>query len=238
MTSSGRPLLDRTLWAALILLGVTLAVFGLTSLDLPVQDWFYNFETGRWLVDKDAPLPRLLFYTGPKVLIIVLAVAMLVLAVGPAKWRARWTLRRRDLFVVILTLASGPAMIGFLKSATNVFCPSEVRRYGGEMPYVEWCEPYPENDQPTRRGRCFPAGHASGGFALLSLAGLAATAAGRRRGVLIGLVAGWSMGLYQMLKGAHYLSHTLITMFAMWVIFLLWRFICRASDKSTLTVTT
>ncbi len=30
------------------------------------------------------------------------------------------------------------------------------------------------------------------------------------------------MGLYQMLKGAHYLSHTVVTMILLWIIFLLW----------------
>jgi membrane-associated PAP2 superfamily phosphatase len=31
------------------------------------------------------------------------------------------------------------------------------------------------------------------------------------------------MGLYQMLKGAHYLSHTTTTMLLAWIVVLLWR---------------
>lgn len=130
---------------------------------------------------------------------------------------------RRELLVVVATLASGPALIGLGKVATNVFCPSEIRRYGGEVAHVTLCGSFADGDRPARRGRCFPAGHASGGFALMSLAGLARTRRGQAWGVAIGLAAGWIMGLYQMLKGAHYLSHTLVTMLVVWLVFLGWR---------------
>lgn len=36
-------------------------------------------------------------------------------------------------------------------------------------------ERHPLDQQPERCGRCFPGGHASGGFALFALAGLVAT---------------------------------------------------------------
>ena len=54
----------------------------------------------------------------------------------------------------------------------------------------------------------------------MALAGLATTHRGRLRGLAIGLGAGTWMGVYQMLKGAHYLSHTLITALLMWLLFL------------------
>lgn len=37
----------------------------------------------------------------------------------------------------------------------------------------------------------------------------------------MGLSWGWAMGAYQMLKGAHYLSHILVTMLLAWIGFLL-----------------
>lgn len=219
--------LDRTFgwtWAALVL---AVAVFELTPFDLAVQDRLYDFEVGRWRVDSRAPRPRLLFYDGPKALIIAGGVAVLALALGPARWRRRWGVPaddgRRDLWVVFATLASGPALIGAGKATTDIFCPSEIRRYGGDVPYVKLCGAYPEGDRPARRGHCFPAGHASGGYALLSLAGLARTRRGRWRGLAVGAVAGGAMGAYQMAKGAHYLSHTVVTLLTIWMIFLGWR---------------
>jgi len=93
---------------------------------------------------------------------------------------------------------------------------------------MEICEP---GQRPKKRGRCFPAGHASGGYALFSLAGLATSRRGRWIGVSIGLVVGGAMGGYQMLKGAHYLSHTVVTVFVCWIVFLLLRRLFKAAER-------
>lgn len=92
-------------------------------------------------------------------------------------------------------------------------------------------ERYPQNDVPHKRGRGFPAGHASGGFVLLSLAGLASTRRGRIICLAIGLAVGSTMGIYQMLKEAHYFSHTLVTAGVCWIVFLSWRRILRGSSQ-------
>lgn len=214
---------DRTLRPAALVLAAALALFELTGLDLWVQDRFYDPATGRWLVDATEPLGRMVFYNGPKALIILTAMALLALALGPARWRERWYFGRRDLWVAVLTLVSVPVLAGWSKDATNTFCPSEIRRYGGDVPYVKVFERYPENDRPTRRGRGFPAGHASGGFALLGLMWLRHTPAWRLSGLALGVGVGWWMGGYQMLKGAHYLSHTVVTMLLAWIVMLAWR---------------
>ena len=223
-------LADRSLWPAVLLLAGVIRLFEVKDLDLALQDRFFDFVTGRWWIDARNPVWRVLFYTGPKVVIIGVAVALAVVGFGPARWRARLVVARRDVFVALLTLASVPALIGLGKNATNVFCPSEIRRYGGSVPYVALCSPYPENDRPSARGHCFPAGHASGGFALLGLAWLRRTRRGWWGGMALGLGAGWAMGWYQMLKGAHYLSHTLVTMLVAWILVLLWRRVLRSGD--------
>jgi membrane-associated PAP2 superfamily phosphatase len=166
------------------------------------------------------------------VLIIALGLGLLALATGPARWRERWALRRRDVCVALAVLASAPALISAVKATTNTFCPYEIRRYSGSAPYVRVLETYPVGDRPTRRGRGFPAGHASGGFALLGLAGLARKRRGQIAGVCVGHAAGWAMGGYQMLRGAHYFSHTVITMLVCWIIFLLWRRTVRVADHA------
>ena len=217
---------DRTLWPAAVLLAAAFAVFEYTNVDLWVQDHLFNFATRQWLVDGKAAGPRLWFYNGPKIAIIALGLGILALAVLPEKRRARLPLAavpRRCLWVAFFTIGLVPALIGQLKATTNTFCPSEIRRYGGDVPYVRVVECYPENDRPARKGRCFPAGHSSGGFALMALAGFARTRRGWILGVAAGLAVGWWMGGYQMAKGSHYLSHTVVTMFMAWIGFLLLR---------------
>lgn len=214
-----------SLWllaAGLVALAAALALFELTNLDLRVQDHFYDFGAGRWIVDGNAPVGRLVFYNGPKGLIFAVGALLLVLALGPARWRKALRCGRRALWVAVLTLGSVPALVGWGKATTNVFCPSEIRRYGGDVPYVRVFESYPAGDRPARRGRGFPAGHASGGFALIGLLWLRGTRRWRFGVLALALGAGWWMGGYQMLKGAHYLSHTVVTMLLAGVITLAW----------------
>jgi membrane-associated PAP2 superfamily phosphatase len=210
---------DRTLWPAVGLLAAALALFELTGLDLAVQDRFYDFAAHRWAVDADNPLGKLLFYDGPKIAIIFpVAIALLVFALGPVRWREKFRFARRDLWVAFLALGLTAALAGAGKKYTNTFCPSEIRRYGGDVPYVQVCSPYPENDTPARKGHCFPAGHASGGFGLLGLMWIFRSRRGKWAGAAAALGLGWWMGGYQMLKGAHYLSHTVVTMLLAWII--------------------
>lgn len=221
---------DRTLWPAVVLLGVTLACFELTNADLAVQDRLYDPAAHRWLIDaRDAGLRQLL-YTGPKAALITLGSALLVLALAPDRWRWRARIPEpapRHVWVALLTLGGVPAAIGQIKAATNVFSPSDIRRYGGDVRYVRVFEAFPASDRPARAGRSFPAGHASGGFALLALSGLARTRRWQIAGLALGGVAGGAMGFYQMAKGAHYLSHTLVTALLVWIGFLFWRRVWR-----------
>jgi membrane-associated PAP2 superfamily phosphatase len=228
--SKTRWRIDGTLWPAVGLLVVAFLIFEYTGLDLAVQDKFYNFETQSWEVDGNSEAPRLWFYDGPKIVIILLGLCALALAVLPQKWRAKLPfvgIGRRHFWIAFLTIGTVPAVIGQLKASTNIFCPSDIERYGGEMPYVRVVESYPEDNYPERRGRCYPAGHASGGFALVGLLGLAMTRRGQRLGITLAMTFGWSMGLYQMMKGSHYLGHTVITMLIAWIGFLFWRRVFR-----------
>lgn len=213
----------RPFWIIVGLLAGLLALFEFTSLDLWLQDHFYDSATQRWVVDAKEPVGRAVFYNGPKALVWIIALTALTLAAGPARWRERGQLNRRGLWLAVLVIATVPALAGLGKKYTNVFCPSEIRRYGGDVAYAKLCEPFPANDRPARRGGCFPAGHASGGFALLGLLAVRASRRWRQGVVALGLGLGWWMGLYQMLKGAHYLSHTLTTMLVAWLVVLLWQ---------------
>ena len=228
--------LQRSLWPALVALAAVIVLFEVTNLDLWVQDHFFDFATGTWWVDRQAPGPRAIFYNGPKYLIILLAITLLTLLVGPARWRERHGLERKRLGATLLTLALVPVAVGQLKATTNVFCPYEITRYGGDVAYIKAWEPHPAELQPERCGRCYPAGHASGGFALFALAGLFATRRTQRRGIGIGFCVGWAMGGYQMLKGAHYLSHTVVTMLLAWVGFLLIQRLVRVRDPVAFAV--
>lgn len=215
--------LERSFWWAVGLLAAVVLAFERTNLDLRLQDRLFDFERQTWLIDKKDPVGKWLFYTGPKLVIVLIGVGMLAAATLPHRWLRHLpeVLRsRHNTTVVFLSLALTPALIGWSKAVTNMFCPSEIQRYGGMVKYVRLFETYPVGEKPARQGQCFPAGHASGGFALFALAALASNRRGQLLGVATGLALGSLMGFYQMAKGAHYLSHTLITALVAWVVFL------------------
>lgn len=198
-------------------LTVALLLFGFTNLDLNIQDRLFDFGTQQWLVSRWAPGPRLVFYDLPKVLLIALGVVLLAVLLWPEQRRPAWLRlpwERRRLWLLLLSMAIVPLTIGAWKSRSNLHCPWALERYGGTHPYHHLFAP-PPDEAKKPCGRCFPAGHASGGFALLALGHVL-----RRRwlGWTLGLATGWAMGGYQMLKGAHFLSHTVVTMLVAWLL--------------------
>jgi len=221
--------LRRQVLIAAGLLVACLVLFESTALDLTVQDTLFDADTGSWLVDRDSPLPRFFFYDGPKG---VLAGWLLCLAL--ALWRPRWCAsvawadRRRTLYVLVC-MATIPGTVSFLKAATNVYYPYKIERYGGRLPYRKVIHSLRQRPgEPRSRG--WPAGHSSGGFALLGLAYAARTRRGHWLGVAAGLTAGWITGFYQMAKGAHYLSHTVVTMLLAWLLAALLAWALRLPD--------
>jgi membrane-associated PAP2 superfamily phosphatase len=220
------PHTDRThgLAAALLLLA-TLGAAQFTELDLWVQELFYDHETHRWWIDSHDPLWRLLLYTGPKAVLILLGIGCLVTLV--LAWRGTPATRRltrtawRPALHLLACLVTIPLLVSVLKDTTHIHCPSQLDRYGGQTRYVRLFDRNPADPVALARdgrGRCFPAGHASGGFALLGLAAFGRTHRQQWAGFMTGVGAGSIMGYYQMAKGAHFLSHTLTTFCIAWLL--------------------
>jgi membrane-associated PAP2 superfamily phosphatase len=69
------------------------------------------------------------------------------------------------------------------------------------------------------RGRCFPGGHASAGFALMAFyfAWRDTDATLARWFLGVALVAGMVMGWTQMMRGAHFLSHNIWSAWVVWM---------------------
>ena len=187
-----------------------------SGLDLVIQDCFFNFQSGKWVVDQYAPVPRFFFYNFPKILLFIYGVVLLFMATASARFRKTWFLPKRTALYLLCSLAVIPVMIGIGKSQSWVYCPNEIIRYGGLSHYRRVFDRIPEDVPFKDRGRCFPAGHPSGGFALISLYFAARTRAQKQRALLAPLVVGGTMALYQMFKGAHYLSHAVVTIIVAW----------------------
>jgi membrane-associated PAP2 superfamily phosphatase len=202
---------------AALLLMIATALFECTDLDLVVQDHFFNFNTGTWIVADDNQLLRGIFYSGSKKLIVALGV-LSILCLGVSFKKNYFHSRRKGLIIFVSALILVPFLVARAKQVTNMYCPYQIQRYDGVYPYVKLFESYPKGFHPKRAGKCFPAGHASGGFAMMALFFVFKKRRYKTAGLCTGLAMGWIMGLYQMFRGAHYLSHTMATMLLGWII--------------------
>lgn len=211
--------MTRQLALTALTLIMTVLLFNALDIDLWVQDHFYNAELQQWILDKDQKIARLIFYDGIKRVYIVFALALAVALVF-FRNHTRIQAYRQGLLIVLLSSLAVPLVVGGLKSITHIPCPRHITHYNGSYPHVTLLSSYPANFETRAAARCFPAAHASGGFALLSLFFLFKTRRHKIMGLATAMTLGWSTGIYKMLIGDHFLSHTLVTMLLAWLIIL------------------
>nr|WP_231731243.1 phosphatase PAP2 family protein [Lampropedia cohaerens] len=155
-------------------------------------------------------------HTGGRRALQLVAVILLVTACRPwGPWRR---FARSELRWAIGTALACALLVAVLKQASQTSCPWDLHAFGGSAAYVpHW---RPGNDGGP--GRCFPAGHAAGAFALFSYYFLLASHKPTRRAAWICLVAvcalGAAFGLAQQLRGAHFTSHTLWSAWLCWFV--------------------
>ncbi|MDR1035404.1 MAG: phosphatase PAP2 family protein [Deltaproteobacteria bacterium] len=203
-----RPL-AHFLWAVLFA-----ALESVPALDRLAQRPLYR--DGGWLITETfhgthGPL----LYTGPKILVALAGTALLAaFAVSflPGDLPELLRKRRRPFLAAALAIAAVPLAVSALKALSGVYGPPDLVPYGGSHPHVGFLG-HLMSSWTTAGGRSFPAGHASGGFALVALRFLPAGRRASRLLLALGIAAGWAMGLYQMARGQHFLTHTLVTMF-------------------------
>jgi membrane-associated PAP2 superfamily phosphatase len=82
---------------------------------------------------------------------------------------------------------------------------------------VAWVSHWQWTHSDGGPGHCFPAGHASAGFAwLVGYFAWPQGSAVARRWLIGALIAGLTLGVAQQLRGAHFMSHTLWTSWICW----------------------
>jgi membrane-associated PAP2 superfamily phosphatase len=207
---------------------ITLILFHHYNWDIILQDKFYDSVNHEWIVAKSSIIPRLIFYKAIKYFIVTVGV-IFILIYGFVNKKIR-----RKLHIVILSLIFVPLIVSGLKQFTNSYCPSQTIRYGGTVPNIKLFEVYPEDFHPLKKGKCFPAGHASGGFALMSLYFVSERKQFKIAGFFIGLLLGWVMGGYQMLNGQHYVSDTIISMILSFLVILIIDLMLTSQDRNNI----
>jgi len=140
---------------------------------------------------------------------------------------------RRPLAYLLLATLLSTAAVGLLKRWTNVDCPWDLLRYGGDRTYYSL---FMHRPSILGQARCFPAGHASAGYAWTALYFfLLSTRPGWRWwGLGFALGLGALFGVTQQLRGAHFLSHDVCTLMVCWLIALALYLLMLGRDRTGL----
>ena len=126
---------------------------------------------------------------------------------------------RAALWLTIIALVFSSEMIGHLKRSSNVYCPIRIQLYGGseDVPLASITEPFPTF--APNGGQCWPGGHSITGF-LFEACFFGFYFLGMKRAawisLAVALVYGNFLGLTQVIRGQHYLSHQLWSAFFCW----------------------
>jgi membrane-associated PAP2 superfamily phosphatase len=199
-------------WIALISLLVLLA-WDASGLDMALARWAGG---PRGFPLRDHWLLTRVLHDGAKTLAWVFTLLLCLGVVWPVGPFQRLPFARRLQLPVTALLAS--AVISALKGLNSTSCPWEMAAFGGVAQHLSHWSGWFMPDGGS--GRCFPAGHATSGFAFVGgFFALRHHLPRLARGWLAGaLVAGLVLGAVQQLRGAHFMSHTLWTAWICWMV--------------------
>ena len=203
----------KRVWLSLAASALLILYIGqFTDIDLTLTRLLYDYAGQRF------PLRHHWFAEGVnhgilKNLLVILAVAvvapMVVDLLRPIRALSPWY--RVRLRIVALSAVLVPLVVSSLKRISVSHCPWDLVEFGGDERYVRLLEAALPH---APAGHCMPAGHASSALWLVSLA-VFWLPHRPRMAALVGalmLVLGFGVGWIQQLRGAHFLTHTLWTM--------------------------
>jgi membrane-associated PAP2 superfamily phosphatase len=200
--------LRRPALVTLLLLLALLAWDG-SNLDMRLARWFGDakgFElTEHWLFTSG-------LHDGGRLVAWVLAMWLTLMVWWPVGWLRR--LEAGERVQLIATTLLAVLLVSSLKAFSSTSCPWDLAAFGGVARHVSHWSWVPDGGS----GRCFPAGHASSGFAFIGgyFVWRRHAPAIARIWLVLALLAGFTLGLGQQVRGAHFMSHTLWTGWLCW----------------------
>ena len=208
-----------------------LAMAGLMGLegDFVIADRLYAWQGHTWQF-RQQWLTTSFIHEGGKRLSWLMWLGTLLFTL--MVWRRpAWRTWRRPLLVLLGSVLLSTGVVAGIKHAVPMACPWDLQRYGGGRAYIGLFDVWPTG---WPRYRCFPAAHASSGFAWIALYFFCLQQAPpwRRWGLGAGLLLGGIFSISQELRGAHFLLHDLTTVMICWTVALALHTGARIGDRA------
>lgn len=188
------------------------------DLDFHLSNLFFDAQQQRFTL-RGHPILNVWLHTGIKWVMVCVALVSLALAIS-AHWLVKLKPYQSALFWVFIGMVLSTSAVAILKHDSMHACPWDLTIYGGDSPFFDLFKNPPAG---TKSGGCFPAGHPSGGFALIAFYFAFRRYRARFAGAMLwlGILMGLAMGLVQIIRGAHFLSHVLWSGWVVWLTLLL-----------------
>lgn len=215
---------DVKILVGLLLSAIFLIWFYPEHLDLKLSNLYFDYEANVFTLKKQFFLNTVM-HDGFKHCMRVTALGSLLIAIlftgkqqaGESILSFAKAFATNPYFFVFVGMFSANSAVGVLKHLSVHGCPNDLLMYGGELPLLKLFENLPDG---VKAGNCFPGGHASGGFALVSFYFAFKTSTPRfaKAMLVISLALGFVMGWAQIMRGEHFLSHNLWSAWVVWVV--------------------
>jgi membrane-associated PAP2 superfamily phosphatase len=214
-SQAGRVFLRRNAMGLLLYALLLLAVFESSDLDREISRRFFDVERQEFVLAHRG-LVEAVFHRGARALSLLAALVVASLCV--VSWRApgsRWARYRVELTFMSVALFAAPLVVGLLKHVSTHACPWNIVEFGGKEAYRHLLTPRPAQ---FNEAGCIPAAHPVSGFAWFALAIVLRARDARRAWLFWGaaLLVGLTLGVVQILRGAHFLSHALWSVAVVW----------------------
>lgn len=195
--------------AGLALAALAIGLFARSGLDFQLSALAYSPAQGGFPL-RDAWLTSVVGHKGLKHLAVVLWFGLPAVALVSRAWR-------REALHAALGAALAATAVSLLRGWSAHSCPWELLEFGGA---AQWFPVFGEVPADPGPGRCLPSGHASSGFALVSLYFALRDAHPRlaRWGLALALALGLAAAAVQVARGAHFASHALWTAWVAWAL--------------------
>jgi membrane-associated PAP2 superfamily phosphatase len=204
---------------AALLLG---AVFHFSRLDLALAAPYYD-PVNHAFPWRFAWVSKYLVHRYLKYALLLGGVSVWIIALR-LRWRPPadgfFASHRRRWWCVAWSFVAVPVVIAVLRRLSPMHCPWEIADFGGYAPYFDLLSAAPAG---VRAGHCFPAAFVASGSWLLAFA-LLWFPERKGRSLVVGITAlllAFAMGWVQQMRGAHFLSHTLWSLWVSWTVVLL-----------------
>jgi membrane-associated PAP2 superfamily phosphatase len=203
-------------WLPLMAFAIVFFVLEVFALDPVIaRAWYFDVHTMHWLGTGpgDWWARGLLHSSGRWFVRAVAALAIVAWALSFAfAWARDW---RRPAGFAALAMVLSIGIVGGLKVITNVDCPWDLIGFGGHNPYVPL---FADRPDMLARAQCFPGAHASSGFALMCFYFMWRDRAPRlaRWALAFGIAVGAAFSIGQEARGAHFISHDLVSVAIVW----------------------